>query len=523
MSIAVHSQGKGVFFMNSSVIFQNFFKSIGKCFFALVLNCCAAFPSLYAAEAPSILNNGDSSALEQTIQADVLEEVLPSNPAAVNQTLNFPEQSTDPSSPLSQPTQDFSTQTALLTTTIAGRSFYVSTTGSNTSDGSSATPWQSIQYGVSQLQAGDTLYIQGGIYGESVGFLTSGLADAYITIEGVGNVIIDGSKMPSYGAAFNTNSHDYLRFTNLTVNNAKAGVDITNGSDYIDITGLKADHDQFAVRMDTASNVNVRNSTATNSYYGYRAYGYSHDLLFEDIQTSGAHDPAATPDYKNGDGFILESNVSNVTMRRISSWDNDDAGFDIKASNVLVENCITYGNKNNLKVWGSNITIRSSLSYNAKRQLRPGGTTVEGNGITVESGATVKLENMTFADNEDHDVRIYAGGNLSILNSIVARRASNGILFKNEGVFNHDYVLWYDQDLSGPNFSLAAHDLWADPKFVNWSQNNFRLSSSSPAIEYSGTSTSLSSYDLDQKPRVFGMRVDLGAYEYQQIIRRKKR
>lgn len=489
-------------FLNS----QDFLKLLAKCLLVLILNFVSTGPSLYANELVDV-----SRPAQPGISPGAVES-SPEPPAAPR---NFPEQFKDLSNPLSSTTQDFSTKTALLTTAAVGRSLYVSTTGSNTSDGSSTSPWKTIQYGVSKLRAGDTLYIREGIYGESVSFSTSGLADAYITVEGLGNVVIDGSKMPTYGAAFKTNSKDYLRFVNLTVNNAKAGVDIIKGSDHIDITGLKSDRNQFAVRMDTASYVNVRNSTATNSYYGYRAFGFSHDLVFEDIKTSGAHDPAATLNYKNGDGFILESNVSNVTMRRISSWDNDDAGFDIKASNVLIENCIAYGNKNNFKMWGSNITIRSSLSYNAKRQLRPDGTNVEGNGIVVESGARVKLENMTFSNNEDYDIRIYSGGTLSMLNSIVARRASNGKLFKNDGVFNYDYVLWYDQGLSGPNFPLAAHDKWADPKFVDWILNNYRLSSLSPAIDYSGTPTSLSSYDLAQKLRVFGKRVDLGAYEYQ--------
>jgi hypothetical protein len=56
--------------------------------------------------------------------------------------------------------------------------------GSNANNGNSlGTPWQSIQFAVTQLAAGDTLYLREGTYHETgIGLSVSGAADAWITV-----------------------------------------------------------------------------------------------------------------------------------------------------------------------------------------------------------------------------------------------------------------------------------------------------------------------------------------------------
>lgn len=49
-----------------------------------------------------------------------------------------------------------------------GSTFYVSTDGSDASDGSVGTPWATIGHGVTQLDEGDTLLVRQGIYRESI-------------------------------------------------------------------------------------------------------------------------------------------------------------------------------------------------------------------------------------------------------------------------------------------------------------------------------------------------------------------
>lgn len=75
--------------------------------------------------------------------------------------------------------------------------YYVATNGDNTNNGTSiSTPWRTIQYGVSHISAGDTLYIRGGTYVEvvSVPDSASGTAGAHTTIAAYSGEtpIIDG-------------------------------------------------------------------------------------------------------------------------------------------------------------------------------------------------------------------------------------------------------------------------------------------------------------------------------------------
>ena len=398
----------------------------------------------------------------------------------------------------------------------AGRTFYVAKSGSDQSDGSETSPWKTIQRAVSQLQAGDTVIVSEGTYAESVQIRSSGVEDGWITIQGEGTVVLDGAGLGSGKSGFDTNGNDYLRVLNFTVNHFSAsGIQADPGTNYLEVDGLNADGNGYAVRLETASNVTVRNAVAVNSNNAFRAYGASRDLLFENIETYNSRDnfSGMNPDYLNGDGFILESNVSNVTLRNVISANNWDAGFDIKASNVLIENALTYGNKNNFKTWGENIVIKSSLSTGAKRQFREDGTSVEGNGITVEDGSTF-LINVTLADNEDHEIQIYSGGRLDLRDSIVARRNITGRLFESDGTFTDGGVLWYNTALSAPDFKISTAGFWADPGFVNWSGNDYHLKETSPALDF-GDSGNLSGYDLDGNPRVVGTANDLGAYEIQ--------
>ena len=62
--------------------------------------------------------------------------------------------------------------------------------------------------------------------------------------------------------------------------------------------------------------------------------------------------------------------------------------------------------------------------------------------------------------------------------------------------------------------SLVACYYTSDPKFVNPSSGNFRLSASSPCINAGNNSGVIGTLDLDGNKRIFGGVVDIGCYEY---------
>lgn len=488
----------------------------------LAAGCSAVTIFLLAAVSPDPAAVGDAYGNTTTLSPEETVQGVPTVPvdqAAVQSPAAEP--------PLSGSGYREAWQSPLTAAGVSGSTpdlsapgYYVSMQGSDAGDGSAANPWASFQYAVSRLRAGDTLYILDGHYKDSALLSQSGRADAYIRIVGVGNVVIGGRDASDFmaEAAFDTAGHSYIRFENLTVNHAKMAVEVRPGSSYLVVDGLRTDGNRFALRIQDSTNITVRNAYAVNSNNAFRVYGASRNLVFENIETYGSKDiwDGMSLNYRNGDGFIMERTVSNVTLRNIISGDHWDAGFDIKASSVLIENVVTFGNKNNFKMWGDNITIRNSLSFGAKRQPRPDGSTVEGHGITVEDGTTTVV-NVTFVGNEHFDVRVYADGALWIKNSIVARQASTGWLFRSDGYAASENVLWFDAGRTGPNadLRLAATDLWGDPHFVDWAAGNYRLTGTSQAVDRGDPSADNAAYDLDGKDRSVGESVDLGAYEYQ--------
>ena len=70
-------------------------------------------------------------------------------------------------------------------TNKASNSYYVSTTGSNSSSGSEASPFRSINHAVnySGLKPGDTIIVKPGTYTEQVVMQKDGAANGYITLQ----------------------------------------------------------------------------------------------------------------------------------------------------------------------------------------------------------------------------------------------------------------------------------------------------------------------------------------------------
>jgi type VI protein secretion system component Hcp len=411
---------------------------------------------------------------------------------------------------------------------------YVSTTGNNTGDGSTANPYATIAYGVSQLKAGDTLYIEAGTYqqsGAGAVLTTSGTADAHITIEGVGNVVIEGTGTVTYAGytvasnfnpAFDTGGQSYIDFKNLTVDNLRAPVKVSTNSSYIDIDGVNADRDHFGLWIDGANNVSAHNMTITNCRNGVRTDSTAgvtpHDILLENIDSSGAKDVYSGFDtaYRNGDGFILEYG-NNITILNCKSHDNWDSGFDIKATNVYLEGVDSYGNYHQgVKIWGSGIVFKDSMIRDT-RSLPGDPVASEGFGVN-NRGGSVTFINTTFANNYAADIRTdnQIGIPITVLeNCIIARNLSSGKLWEDTvGTITDSNNIWYNATTGSAGFTLSSTSKFIDPKFVDLTGNDFHLQSGSPAINAGNISYPIGPTDFDGNTRVNGASVDIGAYEF---------
>jgi hypothetical protein len=63
----------------------------------------------------------------------------------------------------------------------SGSTFYVSTSGNDSNNGSFTAPWLTIQHAANTVTAGATVYVEGGTYNEAVKFPNSGTASEPIT------------------------------------------------------------------------------------------------------------------------------------------------------------------------------------------------------------------------------------------------------------------------------------------------------------------------------------------------------
>jgi hypothetical protein len=105
----------------------------------------------------------------------------------------------------------------------SGRTYYVATTGRNSNPGSLSLPFATINRGVSILQPGDTLYLRGGTYLQTVTIENSGNAGAPITVAGYPGerAVIDGQDtIPGYWGALVTVHGNDVVIRNVEVSNS---------------------------------------------------------------------------------------------------------------------------------------------------------------------------------------------------------------------------------------------------------------------------------------------------------------
>ena len=97
---------------------------------------------------------------------------------------------------------------------------------------------------------------------------------------------------------------------------------------------------------------------------GFQLDGEAHDISYLRVQAHGFKETGRPAEsYWNGDGFSDER--GNYAIRYISCTATQctDGGFDLKSSNVYLENCVAQQNKRNFRLWG-NGELRGCRSEN---------------------------------------------------------------------------------------------------------------------------------------------------------------
>lgn len=404
----------------------------------------------------------------------------------------------------------------------AGNTYYVGVGGNDGNSGTSSAPFQTIAHAVSIVGPGDTIVVKNGTYHESVDLGSlSGSASAYITIkaQNPGGAYIDTT---SLGSGYNLEpfrgSPSYVKIDGfeLSAGANSAGVQFDYGHHTIvsnniihdtGASGIQLNHGDYriienniiyhcAYYMGSAgSGISIWQAYASDSASGF------HNMIRNNI--SYENDNLAGTAQTDGNGIIFDDSRNTQNGSTLGAY----------TGSTLIENNVTYGNggRGIEVLLSDNVTVRNNTAY--KNSTRNDGSTWRGELYVANSS------NVTFANNiavADSSVNSY---NNAILIGKYGSDPMTNVLWRNNLTYdtNNPGSASYHVDTAATEVPTSANGnvLGQNPVFVNAGNANFRLQSTSPAINAGTNVYGLASNDLDGNARVYGSIVDLGAYELQ--------
>jgi hypothetical protein len=227
-----------------------------------------------------------------------------------------------------------------------GSTYYISTSGNDTNPGTLSSPWKTIGKASSMVAAGDTVFIRGGVYNETVKFSNSGTASSPIWIKAYSgeNPIIDGNlTFPGYGSYLLDIRGSYINVSGIEVRNSGyGGIFVAGNYDLID---------NVFVHNDLGGGIIIsqgQHSTVQNS----RIWKNSMANEYGKAGTWGSGLSAA------------RLGVTYATIRHNTVWENWGEGISsFEANQVIIEDNISHDN------FTANIYISDSTNVLCQRNF----------------------------------------------------------------------------------------------------------------------------------------------------------
>jgi Domain of unknown function (DUF4082) len=388
-------------------------------------------------------------------------------------------------------------------------SYYVSTSGADSSQGTQASPWRTLSFAQTQVQAGDTVNVSAGTYTENLTIRTSGGSGAIIKFEGSGNAFIAGNVQLT---------GDYITLDGFTVSPPNVGPSCA--------INLGGNHDTVSNTVITNYGATASNqATAFLTGGSYNTIDHCSVLNLNDIDAFHVwgHDITIS------NNTISQVNLTNYAANHtdvFQTWglQSSQYSYNIRIFGNLVENCScdignteTDGNPN-LHDW----YVYDNIFYNVNSSFFSGlpNTWIFNNLFMLggNGGAGLCLDFYT------DTAGTQSGGDTGTDYNSAGSRVQNNIFIANAGdigwggnagsqpqVVTNNYFASNTSYAAESDPSGVSYVNGGNPNFVNAGGLNFHLNAGSILI---GKGINLSSIFTGDKDGNVRNAWDIGPYAY---------
>ena len=164
------------------------------------------------------------------------------------------------------------------------------------------------------------------------------------------------------------------------------------------------------------------------------------NVLFENVTLRNAKNepPPATQGkehgYVQGDGIVCERKTSNVTVRNCHARNMGDGGFDLKTTNVTMEDCTTDSCKFGARIWATGVIRRCDFRNPVSRNETMGacvqaGGTVEITDTKMQAGPGTVAVSLSYKKDQKPPLVVMRGGSIETSgDGAVAHCNGDGVL-----------------------------------------------------------------------------------------------
>jgi parallel beta-helix repeat protein len=388
------------------------------------------------------------------------------------------------------------TAALLVSATAHANTYFVAPTGSDAQSGAQATPWRTLRYAVSQLQAGDTLYLRGGTYtgatntiNSALGAVPSGTSwNNAVTIAGYpGETVTIHPPDGLAAVSLTTSAPHYLIFQDFIIDMSSQTMGPHAGGPDGVYVSSGAHHNRF-------QRLEVKNNTVNGFAFSNNGGNSPYNEVLNCLIHDNGRFVAADDPYNNGYGaYVFTSdnlfdgndiyNNGGYGLHFFNNSGPKDVSRNVIRNNRIHDNGTRGGSNYAIAIaWGDGNLIYNNLIY------RNNG------GVLAYVGSTnTRIYNNTFYANRDEGVLPQYSASVTIKNNLFFR--------------NGTAILDLNSD------TVISNNLTTDPAFVNPGAADFRLRSGSAAIDGGSTLREVTR-DFTGAARPSGGAYDIGAFEF---------